>query len=619
MPSNLEFNPQQREYYRHEINASIVAFMESDPKPPLTVLVELFGVTQFLRINKSGAQEVDVRGMVDYLVEKAEATGKLPVLPRFVKEVLVPPGEGEINRGSGEGMEEKRVHPRVSALCELLSEMGIKYDAPLVGQNDPNMLRAEHSYYMFYLPDNKQMVLVNNQEGNATFIFYEVESTDEAESLAKMTKSDFELQDKPFKKQVWTGDVDSWKLAMQECLINPPIDKAKETTNQTTTTPTTQGEIKIGSNEKQEKDLQYRVQEFERAFQAWLAPTTEPRGPFNVSWLCKNGYNGLYEWIKNSESKEHNWEDVVNHTSSELRSHFVVPDSRIERTIESAARELEEVYRAWLLPTTEKRGKFNPSLLQKKHSGLYDWVNKNSSWEQILAVSSYDVRKSFNVKIEHDLTSSARKLEEAYDLWLSMSHESADKFNPAWLMKNGFNGLYQWIIAKSSWDEVLCKVSDDVKRNFNKRETNTELEYRITQFKKAYDKWTSLPEESRGKFNPTFLVNNGYGGLRTWIKKNNSWNKILDSLPINIQDAFEYEVRGTDMLYRAKELEKAHDMWSRLPTDKRGRFNANWLNKNGFVGLSLWINRHSSWDKILSISNEDIRSVFQRQEKTKKQ
>ncbi len=91
--------------------------------------------------------------------------------------VYVPPQQGiMLTPGSGRGLESRSVIPRVTGLLySVHNDLGIDYnDAELVrverGMVHDDMMRNE-PYYSIEIPDLKRLVLVCEEEGNATYVF----------------------------------------------------------------------------------------------------------------------------------------------------------------------------------------------------------------------------------------------------------------------------------------------------------------------------------------------------------------------------------------------------------------------------------------------------------------
>lgn len=127
-------------------------------------------------------------------------------------------------RGSGRGLEEKEVIPRSSYLTEFLTTHGIKYETPVAGENSPSMMRGDHTYFMFFLPELHITILVNNQEGNATFLFFGVADNDVAMNLTTLKKEEYTDPRKnihSFQPLEWTGTREEWETNLLELITRP--------------------------------------------------------------------------------------------------------------------------------------------------------------------------------------------------------------------------------------------------------------------------------------------------------------------------------------------------------------------------------------------------------------
>jgi FMN-dependent NADH-azoreductase/signal recognition particle subunit SEC65 len=142
--------------------------------------------------------------------------------------VILPSDEKELITGSGRGIEKKNIIPRTRYLVELLSEMGLHYSVT-EGKNNPKMMR-ELSYKIFNVPQIKKLVLVNDEEGNATFIIHEFDPKEENISdYAKKTKE--QLKELDYQKMttiIYPGKAGEWKIAIKIAFLEAPQDREAE-------------------------------------------------------------------------------------------------------------------------------------------------------------------------------------------------------------------------------------------------------------------------------------------------------------------------------------------------------------------------------------------------------
>ncbi|KKU07566.1 MAG: hypothetical protein UX10_C0009G0033 [Candidatus Magasanikbacteria bacterium GW2011_GWA2_45_39] len=108
--------------------------------------------------------------------------------------------------------------------------------------------------------------------------------------------------------------------------------------------------------------------------------------------------------------------------------------------------------------------------------------------------------------------SALQELESAFQKWQALPETTRGKFNPNWLKKNGFGGLYQWCRRKTSdgqvtnvslEDLVAKSANEELKASFQREEKEpsyTETSA-LARLEEGFNKWQALPETTRGKFN----------------------------------------------------------------------------------------------------------------------
>jgi hypothetical protein len=230
MSEYLEHDPKRIESLRMQIDSLIQNYLNQKPIPGIADFAEVFGAESYVvEMKRQKAIKIDIKSfreeMVTRLLEQSKSSGTDVVLPKvfeMLSQTILPPDEGEIKAGSGEGVEKKKYIPRTQYLIELLSEMGEQYEI-MGGKNTSDMMR-ERTYFIFFLPNSEKALFVNNEEGNTTFIIYQVNSKQEAIDLAAFTKDEIraqELHSHPYVQIDWTGDGESWKGKVFEYLTGP--------------------------------------------------------------------------------------------------------------------------------------------------------------------------------------------------------------------------------------------------------------------------------------------------------------------------------------------------------------------------------------------------------------
>ncbi len=210
----------KREDFRMKTSKRIEGYLREGL--PVSEMAQILNARDFVtREVKKGKEftHFKVKEYVDDLISKG-ANLQLPETIIQSGELILPPDAGEIQQATtGENKFEKPKYiPRTQFLMELLSDMEIPYSV-VSGKNDPNMVR-KLSYQLFILPENSRIVMVNNEEGNATYIIKDIENPIENwENYSKMTKQQLqELGDK-IEKLPYLGNVDSWKQEVKSLLL----------------------------------------------------------------------------------------------------------------------------------------------------------------------------------------------------------------------------------------------------------------------------------------------------------------------------------------------------------------------------------------------------------------
>lgn len=227
-----------------QVNRMLEKFFTQKPCPSPVIIADFFGMYDLVQHNKrSRSTEIHIPALkialVDRLMREYSQTGQEPTLPQefeFVDRVLVPPGEGEIKTGSGAGLEEKEVFNRTQYLSEFLNKHSIQYDTPIAGKNTPSMMRGDHTYFLFFLPKLNITIFVNNQEGNATFLFYTVPDKEAALGIADLKKEEYPDLEKnlyPFQSLDWAGGRTIWEERLLDYLTQPVKENASPDKRQT--------------------------------------------------------------------------------------------------------------------------------------------------------------------------------------------------------------------------------------------------------------------------------------------------------------------------------------------------------------------------------------------------
>ncbi len=226
--------------YKKEVEERIKNLLETNSD--LRNVAKFLGAEKYLRIFPGKRQTVIFKAK-DFIYDQIKSQKFLKLPTKFLKtnDVILPPDPGEIITGSGEGMEPKEYIPRSQYLIELLTEMDLDYELT-EGENTPNMMR-KLSYYGVVIKEIKKLVLVNNEEGNATFIIHDFEGDiEEAKKYSKNISKDGLKIRRDVSGDVsyveYPGDKEKWKLAIRDLLENGVKERKEKIEN---------GDEKMGS------------------------------------------------------------------------------------------------------------------------------------------------------------------------------------------------------------------------------------------------------------------------------------------------------------------------------------------------------------------------------------
>ncbi len=198
--------------FRREANARLVNLLK--PCLPMMEIAQLLGAEDLITVEKAGRGQKPVYHLnVQAFIQREIDRGTFLRLPdsfEKIDDTVLPPDKGEtIRGGSGEGVEEKKIVPRSQYLVEVLTELNQPYQV-ISGTNTANMVRGE-SYQMFVVPGLEKVVLVNNEEGNATFIV-SVSEPGEYSAIMGLTKDGLKnLGEEKVAVVIHLGNVIEWK------------------------------------------------------------------------------------------------------------------------------------------------------------------------------------------------------------------------------------------------------------------------------------------------------------------------------------------------------------------------------------------------------------------------
>ncbi|MFH1425842.1 MAG: hypothetical protein ABIG66_00200 [Candidatus Kerfeldbacteria bacterium] len=114
---------------------------------------------------------------------------RLPEHTTKLKVPLMPPDKQEIKTGSGEGWKDREIILRTQYMQELLTELEIDYDL-IDGTNTEEMMRSL-SYKGFVIKDSGKIVMVNDEEGEATYVIHSIQEDEESEDVVKKFRKSY--------------------------------------------------------------------------------------------------------------------------------------------------------------------------------------------------------------------------------------------------------------------------------------------------------------------------------------------------------------------------------------------------------------------------------------------
>jgi hypothetical protein len=126
--------------------------------------------------NKLGLTDIQntLQGVMDVKEKIDNIKARLNQGRSSTNQTIVPPGGGQfIERGSGEGIQEKSLVPRLLTLLYLLEKV-FEIEAGEItlteGQVRPDMMRKT-PYVRVEIPDMNRVVYICDEEGNASYVF----------------------------------------------------------------------------------------------------------------------------------------------------------------------------------------------------------------------------------------------------------------------------------------------------------------------------------------------------------------------------------------------------------------------------------------------------------------
>ena len=174
---------------KEELEKQVFQLLSNKPGMHLQELVQILDAEEFL-VRVKGGLQFKFKEYTNALLEKENKTGVKNILPTKVTEVdkvITPSRGGEILKGSGEGLKEKKIIPRTRYLMDVLSELGLEYRVE-TAKLDENMFRSR-GYQIFILPEKKKLIFVNNEVGLATRVVHGFRKLEQNDDLGVIEPS----------------------------------------------------------------------------------------------------------------------------------------------------------------------------------------------------------------------------------------------------------------------------------------------------------------------------------------------------------------------------------------------------------------------------------------------
>lgn len=173
--------------------------------------------------------------------------------------------------------------------------------------------------------------------------------------------------------------------------------------------------------------------------------------------------------------------------------------------------------------------------------------------------------------------------------------DDKQKFNGAWMRRNGYFGAIQWAQQNAEAKRLgglvylLKQVDTTIRNDFDYKPKRT-LESTKAEMRAAHAAWKALDEDARPPFTITWLQKN-YNGLEQAIRKRfGGVEAFLTAHVLEIKADLEIRVKRTLKTVQ-DELRGIHAAWVALPAKDRGLFNTRFLQQK-HPDLERWLRRH---------------------------
>ncbi len=302
-------------------------------------------------------------------------------------EIFVPPTQGEehLITGSGKGLEEKKLIPRLLTLIYILeNDLNIyleNSDSEEVIENSINIVRGtvadtmmrKHPYFRVSIPELSRVVYICEEEGNATFVFNdaEIESIGmKIEDMDTMEKSEYDtlIESNPglgiriIQTNSWREDI---LTALTEDILR--LETKVGTTHE-------------ASPSKKVKSDFTSIEDISKKKDGWESTSS-------LMSTCKSAYNTIKKYADTFKELHLEWFEVQM-TGSKKAEHY---SPELVKLIIEHFNEIPE----------KKEGWESASSLQKICKSSPDTIKKYADTFRELHLEWFEVQKTTKAKAEH--------------------------------------------------------------------------------------------------------------------------------------------------------------------------------------------------------------------------
>lgn len=355
-----------------------------------------------------------------------------------------------------------------------------------------------------------------------------------------------------------------------------------------------------------DRTRQGAIRELQIIHSVWKSIPQGERGGFTKEWIESNT-EGLVDWVQ----RHGKFGDFIEVAGPEVKKDYR-SERQENRTIESAADELREVYSKWKALPVSGRSPFNMKWLRKNAAGLHAWSYIVGGMQKIVDAAGADIVDDFEIKVairNRTFETALQELKLVYEKWKKMPPDGRGVFN-ALRIDQIDHSLFSWMKKNGGIDFFIKKSSEDLVKDFTVRKLYDRSDESILQeLKDVHAVWKALPQDGREKFNAKWISENAYS-LAYWLSSHGGFAIYIQRLGIEIQNDFSEKV-SYDEGGALNSLRDLHNLWKSLPEKERQDFSISWLTKMN-AGLYNWMLKHGGVEKNVELAGENISRDFRR-------